>query len=95
MSTIKERYDRLRQENPEKWGEFNGRLSIKTAQSGDCLTYFQRSIINKEKNGGHIDLAVTYYWIVKLMVEYLGFTWQDIEANRRPALPEKKTAKLC
>lgn len=91
MSTIKEHYDRLRHEDPNKWGEFNGKLSAKDAPSGDCLTYFQRSIINKEKSGGHVDLAVTYYWIVKLMVAYLGFTWQDIETNNRPALPTLST----
>lgn len=91
MSSIKQHYERLHQYNPDKWGEFNGKLSAKDAPKGDCLTYFRRSVINKELAGGHVDLAVTYYWIVKLMVDYLGFTWQDIETNNRPELPTLTT----
>lgn len=91
MSTIQEHYEWLQETDPDKWGEFNGKLSAKKTDRSNCLTYFQRSIIKKEENGGHYDTSVGNHYILTLMVAYLGFTWQDIQADYRPALPTLTT----
>lgn len=91
MSSIQEHYEWLHQNDPEKWGEFNGKLSAKNTDRSNCLTYFQRSIIRKEESGGHYDTSVGNNYILMLMVQYLGFTWKDIQSDNRPALPTQTT----
>jgi hypothetical protein len=86
MSTIKEHYELLRHDNVEMYGAMNGKLSSKMLPTGDCLTYFKRSVVEKQAKGGHVDMAVIPGYIQKQMVEFLGFTWKDIWSNTVPAL---------
>lgn len=64
-----------------------GLLAAKDCATGDCLTYFKRSILEKEvKKKMEIDMAVLPHFIVKQFVEYFGFTWDNIDNNIIPPL---------
>jgi len=94
MSTLQEHYDALRQRDQEQWLAMHGQLAIRLHMKSDCLTYFRRSILEKEaKQEDKIDLSVLPYWIVKQFVDFFGFSWEDIDNNTIPALkPEKQLA---
>ncbi|MGF7217460.1 hypothetical protein GGR92_003634 [Spirosoma lacussanchae] len=94
MSTIQEHYDRLRQEDLAKWGAMNGQLASRLHMRSDCLTYFRRSILEKEaKQEERLDLSMLPAWIVRQFVDFLGFTWEDIWANHIPALQDLEPAE--
>ncbi|GAB4050372.1 hypothetical protein [Spirosoma litoris] len=90
MNTIQAHYDALRQSDLESWLAMNGKLASRLHMRKDCLTYFKRSILEKEaKPESKIDLAVLPGWIQKQFVDYLGFTWDGIWSNTMPALPNQ------
>ena len=96
MNTIQEHYDALRQRDLERWLAMNGQLALRLHMRNDCLTYFKRSILEKEhKQEDKIDLSVLPYWIVKQFVDFLCFSWSDINNNTIPAISEIKALETA
>lgn len=87
MSTINGHYHALQKHDRKRWREMRGLLAAKDCATSDCLTYFKRSILEKEvKKKMEIDMAVLPHFIVKQFVEYFGFTWDNINNNVIPPL---------
>ncbi|WP_020603160.1 hypothetical protein [Spirosoma spitsbergense] len=88
-TTIQEHYDALKHKDLDSWLAMHGQLAIKYHMKSDCLTYFKRSILEKEsKQGESVDISVLPYWIVKQFVDFFGFTWENISTNTIPLLSE-------
>ncbi|OIN56814.1 hypothetical protein [Arsenicibacter rosenii] len=89
MSTLQQHYERLRQTDLDRWNEMNSVLVRQSLKDGNCLIYFERSVLGKErKNPEKIDLRVLPGWILHCLVGFLGFTWEDIWSNRIPELEQ-------
>ncbi|GAB3990477.1 hypothetical protein GCM10028807_17730 [Spirosoma daeguense] len=85
MNTINDHYKRLETQDKERLLAMNGILSAKWHIKSDCLTYFKRSILEKEAKGSSdIDMAVLPYFILIQFVDFFGFTWDNILTNTIP-----------
>ncbi len=89
MSTLQQHYERLRQTDREKWNKMNAALAFQGLHGSNCLVNFEGTILRKERaHPEKLDLRVIPFHIADVLVGFLGFTWDDIRANRIPDLAD-------
>ncbi|GAB3753855.1 hypothetical protein [Spirosoma pomorum] len=93
MSTIQSHYERLKEQDRERWNALNSDLGGITSNKGaSSLNYFTNTVLRRERNSD-LDLRTLQFHVADCLVRYLGFTYDDIRNNRIPELPTGKKIK--